>query len=742
MLRGQAITATLETGSTPFAVVVNSVTNKIYVASSSGNTVTVIDGATNATTSVAVGTSPDAIDVNMVTNKVYVANAGSNTVTVIDGATNATSTISLLGQPTVITVNPVTNKVYLSEDTFDGSYIFGCVTVIDGATNTATNIQLGANPGPMALDPVANKIYFLNDNSTSETPVTRVDGVTYASTLMGPSITTKTWDAVAIAVNTVTNKIYVPFINGGDIAVIDGAKNTYSIVGSGFEYGAIALNTVTNKAYVVDDDGNGVVAVIDGATEAVANVPTGNNPTGIALDPVTNVIYVANFNPAGSVTVIDGASNETSTIATGTNTFAVAVNPVTNKVYVLSNDAAGTVSVLDGLPAKVAPAIASAPQSQTVNLGSSVAFNATARARPSPSYQWSFNGTPLSDGNGVSGSSTQTLLLSGVTSAEAGTYACTATNGSGSATSASAALAVVSSPDPGRITNLSVRADVESGGFAIGPSNLTAGFVIGGKGSKTILLRGVGPTLGTLGVQGTLPNLVLSLFDAASNPNLITSDMGWQSPPTAPTGPWSGKAAPVDATAADFAQVGAFDLTPNSADCAVRVSLPAGAYTSQIAGTGVADGPVDGGIALAELYDEDSGSTGTQLVNISATAFTSFGVDDLIAGFVISGSTSQTLLVRASGPALAATFFVPYTLPDPTLQIYDSNQNLVASNSGWGGNPQITSTAASVGAFAWTDPKSADSALLISLPPGNYTAEVSSLSGNGGQALVEVYVVP
>ena len=75
------------------AVAVNPVTNKIYVANSSG-TVTVIDGATNTTTTVAAGTAPIAVAVNPVTNKIYVANQGSNNVTVIDGATNTTTTVA------------------------------------------------------------------------------------------------------------------------------------------------------------------------------------------------------------------------------------------------------------------------------------------------------------------------------------------------------------------------------------------------------------------------------------------------------------------------------------------------------------------------------------------------------------------------------------------------------------------------------------------------------------------------
>ena len=83
-------------------------TNKIYVANYSSNTVTVIDGATNSTTTVGTGSQPFAAAVNPVTNKIYVANYNSNTVTVIDGATNSTTPRSAwASRPRAVAVDPV-----------------------------------------------------------------------------------------------------------------------------------------------------------------------------------------------------------------------------------------------------------------------------------------------------------------------------------------------------------------------------------------------------------------------------------------------------------------------------------------------------------------------------------------------------------------------------------------------------------------------------------------------------------
>jgi hypothetical protein len=263
---------------------------------------------------------------------------------------------------------------------------------------------------------------------------------------------------------------------------------------------------------------------------------------------------------------------------------------------------------------------------------------------------------------------------------------------------------------------------------------IIAGFVVAGSGSKELILRGVGPTLTEFYVGDAISALSFSLFDSANPANLITTDAAWGTPPTAPAGPWKGKASPVDASVADFSQVGAFVLVPGSADTAVKVALPAGNYTVQLnAPTGAT------GEALAEVYDADAAGSTTQLSNLSARSFV--GSNPIIAGFAIAGPAAQTILVRASGPALVP-FGVTGALSAMQLQVYDSQRNVVAFNGGWLGNPSVVAAAEEVGAFPWGNPASADCALLITLPPGTYTAQVSAIDGQSGTALVEVYGLP
>jgi YVTN family beta-propeller protein len=154
-------------GSGPIAVAVNPVTNKIYVANQSSNNVTVIDGFTNITNTVAAGSQPAAVAVNPVTNKIYVANPNSSDVTVIDGATNSPTTVGLGAGafPTAVAVNSVTNKIYVP-NAFNNP-----VTVIDGATNSTSTVGSPGGSFSVAVNPVTNKIYVPNNFSNNVTVI-------------------------------------------------------------------------------------------------------------------------------------------------------------------------------------------------------------------------------------------------------------------------------------------------------------------------------------------------------------------------------------------------------------------------------------------------------------------------------------------------------------------------------------------------------------------------------------------
>jgi hypothetical protein len=179
-------------------------------------------------------------------------------------------------------------------------------------------------------------------------------------------------------------------------------------------------------------------------------------------------------------------------------------------------------------------------------------------------------------------------------------------------------------------------------------------------------------------------------------------------------------------------------------------TLSPGAYTMKLADA-VND---SGGMALGELYDATVDPTGVtqKLINLSSRGQVGTGNGVLVCGFMVSGTASKPLLIRGVGPSLA-TYGLTGLLADPVLNVYNSAGVLVATNNDWG-TPvgvnasqtpataaTLTSTATQVGAFPLIA-GSKDAALLVTLPPGAYTAQVSGNSGTTGNGMAEVYEIP
>jgi hypothetical protein len=116
------------------------------------------------------------------------------------------------------------------------------------------------------------------------------------------------------------------------------------------------------------------------------------------------------------------------------------------------------------------------------------------------------------------------------------------------------------------------------------------------------------------------------------------------------------------------------------------------------------------------------------------------GANVLIAGFVVTGTANETVLLRGVGPSLSQ-FGLTGVLATPKITLYNSSGAMVDTNTVWGGSSSLASTFTQVGAFA-LPAGSADSVLLETLAPGAYTVELSGVSGATGIALIEVYEVP
>lgn len=314
-------------------------------------------------------------------------------------------------------------------------------------------------------------------------------------------------------------------------------------------------------------------------------------------------------------------------------------------------------------------------------------------------------------------STTTTAAYYRVTLTAVATYDTRGTGGlSGVNGNGTAPFSTVGASGTAQLINIATRAQV--GGPAGTP---IAGFVISGSGSKRMLVRAIGPALAKFDVTGALADPALTLVSGATNASVATND-NWLS-----------------ADAATFTSVGAFALASGSRDAALVSTLATGSYSMPV------DAGDASGVTLLEVYDADSSTTPTaRLINASTRAFVGTGESVLIPGFVISGTGTVKLLIRAAGPALAA-FGVTGTLADPQISLFAAGSSAaIATNDNWstaGNATAVAAAATNAGAFAFSS-GSSDAALLVDLSAGSYTATVSGGGGTTGTALVEIYVVP
>ena len=112
----------------------------------------------------------------------------------------------------------------------------------------------------------------------------------------------------------------------------------------------------------------------------------------------------------------------------------------------------------------------------------------------------------------------------------------------------------------------------------------------------------------------------------------------------------------------------------------------------------------------------------------------------LIAGFSISGNQPKQILIRGIGPALTG-FGIVGALANPRLELFQGTVR-VGENDDWGGGTALQNAFARVGAFELFNLSGRDAALLVTLAPGTYTAQLSGVAATSGVGLIEIYEVP
>jgi hypothetical protein len=276
------------------AVAVNPVTNKIYIGDQAPGDFLVMDGYTNALTSVSLGYQGlDSLLLNPSTNTIYVNSEG--TLYVVDGASSTLTTTIQAGNlfSTSMAINQVTDNLFV------GGGVNANFLNINAATNSivdAFTVVYQGNPYPVALNSVTNKVYI-----GAETLIV-YDPVTLATT----SISSVSY-CDALVVNPITNKIYA--LNSTGVWIIDGATNTVistlpiADFTSGYYRGQLVIDPSLNKLYVISTYGVGGGNTANTASIAVLDLST-NTPTiivgqqgtsgigGAILNPTTHKLYL------------------------------------------------------------------------------------------------------------------------------------------------------------------------------------------------------------------------------------------------------------------------------------------------------------------------------------------------------------------------------------------------------------------------------------------------------------------
>ncbi len=245
-------------------------------------------------------------------------------------------------------------------------------------------------------------------------------------------------------------------------------------------------------------------------------------------------------------------------------------------------------------------------------------------------------------------------------------------------------------------------------GVSVDPNQLIGGIIITGSQPKNVLIRAIGPSLSAF-LSGALADPTLELYQGNT---LLESNNNWRDT----------NQAAIEATG--FAPT-------NDLESAIVRSLAPGAYTAIVRGAGGGNG-----IGLVEVYDFDHAAS-SKLANISTRGFVNTGDNAMIGGFIMGGNGGENgrVVIRAIGPSLSG-FGVEGALGDPVLELHDANGSTLMSNDDWQSSQQ-----AEIEATGLAPTDSHESAIVMSLLSGNYTAVVRGKDDTTGVAVVEVYNV-
>jgi hypothetical protein len=234
--------------------------------------------------------------------------------------------------------------------------------------------------------------------------------------------------------------------------------------------------------------------------------------------------------------------------------------------------------------------------------------------------------------------------------------------------------------------------------------------------TKKIMVRALGPFLARFGITDALPNPTLEIRDG--NNIVVAANNDWKTTQTGGiiTGDQSG-------------EISSSGLAPSDdLESAIIANLLPGNYTAVVRGVGNTTGT-----GIVDAYDMSANSP-ARLVNIATRGFIQPGDKLMIAGFIIQDASVRAA-IRAIGPSLTQ-FGITNALPDTTLEVRDQNGGLMLDNDNWKSNPAQKQELESNGLQPGHD---LEAALIMAIPPGQYTAQVRGKGQDSGIGVVEVY---
>lgn len=659
-------------------------------------------------------------------------------VTGVRGALDGPGATAEFNYPIGIAVDPSGSPIYVADS---GNGGVRKIAVAGGAATVSTLCRGFIEPFGLALDAAGD--LFVTDSQAeivyeiphgTATPVALAGGASSAGGFNGVGASARFHAPCGVACNLPGTVLYVA------------DQGNYSIRKVTIANSVGTVSTVAGQL--------GVQSYVDGPAAGSACGAV----LGVALDRAGNVFFTEPFYHL--VRELDTTANTVSTIG---GSYAVSGDvdgagasarfDVPDGIVIDAQGIMGLVNDGDntfrlGSPPAVptsppslaasAPRILSQSAPSAVPAGMTAGLTVDAVGSPNLTYQWYFNGLP------IAGATSFAYFVVSAAPVNTGTYAVTVSNALGMATSAPMPLTVDYAPV---ISGYPADQLVAAGGtatFTVAAGGVPAptyawsfnGMPIpGATGPAVVIAHATAAATGSYRVV-----VANALGTVTANAQLTVAPP--PAPPAAPVITSSGQLTAYAGVAFSYP----VQATDQPTSFSIAGTAPPGLGFSASAGT-LSGIPTTMGTYPVTFGATNAGGTGTlgatvrvlpgsTLRNFSVQATTGLGGQPLVVGFDVAGGLQQTL-VRAVGPTLGS-FGVPNALPDPALVVDDFHGGPLAVNTTWGGSATLAAAFSAAGAFP-LPATSHDSAVLVGLASGAYTAQATGLSGDSGAVLLELY---